>query len=54
MKVLATCPADSQPGIVYPVAKGRASTQPQAGAFVQWLESPEAGEIFRRHGFTLR
>jgi molybdate transport system substrate-binding protein len=54
VKVLATFPADSHPDIVYPVAKLRASAHPQAQAFVQWLQSPEADEIFRERGFTLR
>jgi len=54
VKVLATFPVDAHPEIVYPVAKVRASAHPQAGEFVQWLDSPEAGEIFRGHGFTLR
>ncbi|TWT20399.1 molybdate ABC transporter substrate-binding protein [Luteimonas marina] len=54
VKVLATFPADAHPEIVYPVAKLRASSHPQAGAFVQWLESPEAGELFQRYGFILR
>ncbi|HRO27649.1 MAG TPA: molybdate ABC transporter substrate-binding protein, partial [Luteimonas sp.] len=54
VKVLATFPADSHPDIVYPVATLRASTHPQAQAFVQWLQSPQADDIFRQRGFVLR
>mgnify|MGYP000868159866 CR=1 FL=1 len=54
VKVLATFPADSHPDIVYPVATLRASTHPQAQAFVQWLQSPQADDIFRQRGFILR
>lgn len=53
VRVLATFPADSHPPIVYPVARVKASTHPQAAAFVQWLQAPEAGAIFRKHGFTV-
>jgi molybdate transport system substrate-binding protein len=54
VKVLATFPAGSHPDIAYPVARIRASAHPQAQAFIDWLQSPEAGAIFRRHGFVLR
>lgn len=52
VRVLATFPPGSHPPIVYPVARIRASTQPQAGAFVRWLQTPEAAAIFRAHGFS--
>lgn len=54
VKVLATFPARSHPPIVYPVAKVKASTHPQAAAFVQWLHGPAATAIFRGHGFSVR
>jgi len=54
VKVLATFPAGSHPQIVYPVARVQASTHAQGAAFLQWLASPEAAAIFRRHGFTTR
>jgi len=54
VKVLARFPAGSHPPIVYPVAKVKASVHPQAAAFVRWLHTPEATEIFRRHGFNVR
>ncbi len=53
VKVLATFPHDAHPAIVYPVARVLASEHPGALDFVQWLQSPEASEIFRARGFTL-
>ncbi len=54
VRVLATFPAGSHPPIVYPVARIRASTHPQASAFVRWLRTPPAMMIFRKHGFSAR
>ncbi|WP_417474639.1 molybdate ABC transporter substrate-binding protein [Luteimonas mephitis] len=54
VRVLATFPESSHPPIVYPVAKVKASTHPRAAAFVQWLHTPAAAAIFRRHGFSTR
>ncbi|UHQ22507.1 molybdate ABC transporter substrate-binding protein [Lysobacter sp. 5GHs7-4] len=53
VRVLATFPADSHPAIVYPVARLRASTHPQAAAFVRWLRTAPAATLFRRHGFSV-
>ena len=52
VRVLAVFPPGSHPDIVYPVARIRASTQPRAAAFVQWLQTPEASAIFHAHGFS--
>lgn len=52
VKVVGSFPAGSHPPIVYPVA-ALAKASPQARAFVQWLQGPAAGEIFRRHGFSV-
>ena len=54
VRVLARFPASSHPAIVYPVARIKASTHPQATAFVRWLGSEQAAAIFLRHGFALR
>lgn len=54
VRVLATFPSGSHPEIVYPAAKVAASRHPGADAFLHWLQSPQASEIFRRHGFELR
>jgi molybdate transport system substrate-binding protein len=53
VRVIATFPAATHPPIVYPVARLKASTHPRASDFLQWLQSPAASSIFRRHGFTL-
>ena len=52
VRVLAVFPPGSHPPIVYPVARVAKSRHPQAAAFVHWLQTPEAGAIFRAHGFT--
>lgn len=52
VRVLAVFPPATHPPIVYPVARVAKSRQPKATAFVQWLQTPEAGAIFRKHGFT--
>lgn len=54
VRVLATFPEDSHPPIVYPVARVKASTHPQAAAFVRWLQTPAAAAIFRSYGFSVR
>jgi molybdate transport system substrate-binding protein len=52
VRMIAIFPPGSHPPIVYPVARVLASGQPRAEAFIEWLHSPEAGAIFRAHGFT--
>lgn len=52
VRVLATFPASSHPPIVYPAARIATSRHPQAAAFVRWLQSPAARDIFRARGFT--
>jgi molybdate transport system substrate-binding protein len=54
VRVVATFPEESHPPIVYPVARIKASTHPQAAVFVRWLGTPAASAIFRRHGFSVR
>lgn len=54
VRVLATFPTGSHPPIVYPLARLQASTHPQAAAFVRWLQTSAAAEIFRSHGFSVR
>ena len=53
VRVIATFPADSHPAVIYPVARIATSRHPQAAAFTQWLDTPAATEIFRRHGFKI-
>ena len=52
VRVVATFPATSHRPIVYPVARLSTSSTPQANAFIQWLATPAAQSIFRKHGFT--
>lgn len=54
VRVVAVFAADTHPSIVYPVARVAASRQPQAAAFVRWLDGPAADAIFRRRGFSTR
>ena len=53
VQVVATFPAGSHPPIVYPAARTAASSHEGATEFIGWLSSPEAGGIFRRHGFSV-
>jgi molybdate transport system substrate-binding protein len=52
VRVLGSFPADSHPPIIYPAARLAASSNADAGVFLQFLQSPAAQEIFRAHGFT--
>ena len=53
VKVLGTFPADSHPPIIYPAARLAASSNADAVAFLQFLQSPTAQDIFKAHGFTI-
>ena len=53
VQVVATFPPGTHPPIVYPAARVAASRHAGASGFINWLATAEAGEIFRRHGFTL-
>ena len=54
VRVVATFPPDSHPPITYPTAVTVEGDGPEARAFLDFLQGPEAGAAFRRHGFTLR
>lgn len=51
-EVIATLPADSHDPVVYPVAVV-AGAKPEAQAFVDYLSSPQAGNIFLKYGFSI-
>ncbi len=53
VRVVGTFPEDSHKPIVYPVALVKASTNPDAKAFLDWLVSPEARPAFEAAGFTV-
>jgi molybdate transport system substrate-binding protein len=52
VELLATFPADSHPPIRYPVALCKQHT-PAAEAFGQFLQTPQAAEVFKKHGFEV-
>ncbi len=54
VRTVGVFPADSHAPITYPVARLRASTNPDAEAFRRFLVSNEAKAIFRRFGFATR
>jgi molybdate transport system substrate-binding protein len=51
--IVGTFPEDAHPPIVYPAAITRASTNPDAAAFLAFLRGPEARAAFERQGFTV-
>ena len=53
VKVAGVFPASSHPEIVYPAALTAASQNPDAAAFLAFLQSAPAREIFARHGFPV-
>ena len=53
VKVLGIFPEDTHPAIIYPAAMLSASTNADASAFMGYLKSPKASEIFKRAGFKL-
>lgn len=53
VRVIGTFPPESHPPILYPAAVVAGPTQNQGQAFLDFLRSPAATEIFRREGFGL-
>ncbi|MGE4252684.1 MAG: molybdate ABC transporter substrate-binding protein [Parvibaculaceae bacterium] len=53
VEIAGVFPEDSHPPIVYPVAVVTSSQNPDAEAFVTYLSSPKAQEIFTAQGFTV-
>jgi molybdate transport system substrate-binding protein len=53
VKVLGTFPEDSHPPIIYPAAKLRASTPPEASGLFEYLRTAAAAARFEEHGFSL-
>jgi molybdate transport system substrate-binding protein len=52
VKVIGTFPEDSHPAIVYPVGELAASKSADAAAFIEFLQTPKAQELFKAQGFT--
>ncbi len=53
VKVLGTFPADTHPKIVYPAALVASSKNADAAEFLKFLQSPQALDIFKAHGFII-
>ncbi|MEP0960898.1 MAG: molybdate ABC transporter substrate-binding protein [Roseobacter sp.] len=53
VSILAAFPENTHPKITYPVAKTTHSTSPQASAFLDYLRSTIAHDVFVRHGFDV-
>ena len=53
VKVVGTFPEDSHPPIVYPVALTASATIADAAAFLKFLQSTRAKELFEAQGFTV-
>ena len=51
VKIIGAFPADSHPAIVYPAALTATAT-PRAMAYLEFLQSPAARDIFEKRGFT--
>ena len=52
VRIVGAFPADSHPPIVYPAAMLAGGKNPGAQKFFMFLKSPEAANIFRKHGFV--
>lgn len=52
VKVLGTFPEDTHPPIVYPVGLTAASTNADAAAFLKYMQSTKAKELFEAQGFA--
>ena len=53
VKVVGFFPEDTHPPIIYPVALIAESSNPDAAAFLAYLESPKAKLLFEKQGFTV-
>lgn len=51
VRIVATFPPESHPPIEYPFALTAASSNPAAMAFLAYLRSPAAAEVFKAEGF---
>ena len=53
VEVIGTFPKDSHPPIVYPAALTADATNPDAGAFLDFLKTDQAKALFEAQGFTV-
>lgn len=52
IRIAAHFPPDSHPPITYPLAVVAGQARPEVLKFHRFLTGPEAGAVFRRHGFS--
>jgi molybdate transport system substrate-binding protein len=53
VKVVGFFPEETHPPIIYPIALTAESNNPDAAAFLAYLESPKARLLFEKQGFTV-
>jgi molybdate transport system substrate-binding protein len=53
VKIVATFPADTHPPIVYPIALLAGSKNPDAAAYLAYLEGAKARPLFEKQGFVI-
>jgi molybdate transport system substrate-binding protein len=53
VKIVAAFPESTHPPIIYPLAVTATSTNPEVGAYIQFLKSPAAKPAFEKQGFVL-
>jgi len=53
VRIVGLFPDSTHPPIVYPVARVAASRNPDAAAFLKFLQGAEAASIFQRYGFQI-
>ncbi|MBB4953812.1 molybdate transport system substrate-binding protein [Agrobacterium vitis] len=53
VKIVDRFPQDSHPAIIYPAAVVKASTNPDAAAFLSFLQTAASAQIFKAAGFTV-
>lgn len=52
VEIVGAFPADSHPAIIYPIARTATSKAPDAQAFLDFVKSPAAFDVFRKYGFS--
>lgn len=54
VRIVAVFPESSHPPIVYPAALVAGRDSPAAKAFLQFLQGPEAKDVFQKYGFLIK
>jgi molybdate transport system substrate-binding protein len=53
VKIIGTFPEETHPPIIYPIALTAASNNPDATAFLAYVESSKAWQLFEKQGFIM-